>query len=115
MSTLSERINEAMGKSGVTVRQVATACGISYQAVRKWLTSETQALDGEHLIALSELTKFEAKWLITGKGPQHREYAQNQPQSLALQAMQKLPQGEQYKIPAFVDLLAKPDDKTGRQ
>lgn len=113
MSTLSERINEAMKKSGVSIQQVADECKISYQAVRKWCLGETHSIDGSHLIALSELTKFEPKWLMTGHGPKHREYAKNQPQCLALQAMEKLPPEEQYKIPAFIDLLAKPDGKTG--
>lgn len=105
MSTLSERIIEAMEKSGVSVKQVADACGISYQAVRKWRIKETQSLDGKHLVALAKLTGYECEWLMTGTGPKHRLYAKNQPQSLALQAMEKLPQEDQYKIPAFVDLF----------
>lgn len=115
MSTLSERIIEAMDKSGVSISRVAEACEISYQAVKKWRTSETHSLDGNNLVALSDLTGYECKWLMTGKGPKHREYAKNQPQALALQAMEKLPPEEQYKIPAFVDLLAKSDGKAGRQ
>lgn len=115
MSTLSERIIEAMDKSGASIPDVAKACECSYQAVKKWLTSESHSIDGNNLVALSELTGFECKWLMTGTGPKHREYAKNQSQALTLQAMEKLPTEEQHKIPAFVDLFAKPDGKTGQQ
>jgi len=115
VSTLSERIIEALDKSGKSIQEAANYCEVSYQAVRKWRTQETHSLDGKSLVALSELTGYECKWLMTGKGPRRREYAKNQPQALALQAMEKLPPEEQYKIPAFVDLLAKPDGKADRQ
>lgn len=104
--TLSERIIEAMDASGVSVRQVATACGISYQAVRKWRISETQSLDGNHLVALAKLTGYEPEWLMTERGPKIRTYATNAQQTLTLQAMQKMPEEEQYKIPAVVTLLS---------
>lgn len=115
MSTLSERIIEAMDSSGVSITEVAKHCECSYQAVKKWRTSETHSLDGNNLVALSELTGYECRWLMTGLGPKRREYAKNQSQSLALQAMEKLPPEEQYKIPAFVDLLAKSDGKAKEQ
>lgn len=104
--TLSQRIIEAMDASGVSVREVATACKISYQAVRKWRISETLSLDGNHLVALAKLTGYETEWLMTEKGPKIRTYATNAPQTLTLKAMQKMPEDEQYKIPAVVDLFA---------
>lgn len=115
MSTLAKRIIEAIDKSGASIPVVAKACECSYQAVKKWRTGETTSLDGNKLVALSKLTGYECEWLMTGCGPKHREYAKNQSQALTLQAMEKLPPEEQYKIPSFVDLLAKPADKTGQQ
>lgn len=111
MSSLSERIFEAMDDSGVSVQQVADACSITYQAVRKWRTKESLSLDGKSLVALSKLTGYECEWLMNGAGPKHRNYAKNEPQALALQAMQKLDTADQYKIPSFVDLLAEPKKK----
>jgi hypothetical protein len=114
VNTLSERIIEAMDTSGVSVRQVATACDMSYQGVRKWRTMETQSLDGKHLIALGRLTGFEPEWLMTGAGPKHRMYAKNECQTLTLKAMQKMPDEEQHKIPAFLDLFTESKKRTSQ-
>ena len=103
--TLSERIIEAMDASRASVKDVATACKISYQAVRKWRISETQSLDGKHLVALAKLTGYETEWLMMETGPKIRIYAKNAPQALTLKAMQKMPEDEQYKIPEVVGLF----------
>lgn len=115
MNTLTERIIEAIKHSGKSTTEVAAACGVSFQAVAKWQTHGIRSLKGESLVGLSELSGYQCKWLMTGKGPKHIEYAKNQPQVLALQAMEKLPLEEQYKIPSFVDLLTKPNHTTKTQ
>jgi hypothetical protein len=114
MTTLSDRIIEAMDSSGVSVREVATACKVTYQAVRKWRTMETQSLDGNNLIAFSRLTGYEAEWLMTVAGPKHREYAKNQSQSLTLKAMENMPAEEQHKIPAVIDIFTQPQKRNSQ-
>jgi transcriptional regulator with XRE-family HTH domain len=106
MSTLAERIIEAMDKSNVSVRQVATACGVTYQAVRKWRTTESKTLEASNLIKLAELTGYEAKWIISGEGPRIRLYARNQAQENTLRVMQDMPQDDQHKVPEIANLLA---------
>lgn len=112
MSTLSERIVEAMDTAGVSIPQVAEACSVKYQAVRKWFIGESVSMDGKSLVAFCNLTHFEPEWIMNGIGPKHRSYAKNKSQALTLEAMEKLPPEDQYKIPSFVDLLAQPK-KTG--
>lgn len=108
MSTLADRLIEAMDSAKVSIKQAAEACDVSYQAIRKLRIGESQSMDGATLVALSELTGYESKWIITGKGPKQRTYAKNEPQALALLAMEKMPASEQYKIPEVVHLFTQP-------
>jgi transcriptional regulator with XRE-family HTH domain len=107
MSTLAERIIESMDKAGVSVTQVAAACNVSYQAVRKWRTADTLHLDAGNLLKLAELTGFEPKWLLTGEGPRVRVYAKNEAQANTLKVMEAMPEAEQTKVPEIAHLLAK--------
>lgn len=86
--TLAERIEEAISESGVTVAQVAEACGISPQAVYGWMKGETRELMAENAVELAELTGYEAKWLVKEKGPKRRTYAKTPQQAHVLQAME---------------------------
>lgn len=112
MSTLAERIIEAMDTAGVSIKQAAEKCEVTYQAIRKLRIGESQSMDGATLVALSELTGYESKWIISGKGPKHRTYAKNESQALALLAMEKMPASEQYKIPEVVHLFTQPKKAT---
>ena len=106
MSTLAERIKEIMLATGLTTQQMATVCACSYQAVKKWENGTSASIDGAHLIALAEKTGYEAKWIITGKGPKHRAYAKNEIQADTLCTMEKLPEADQYKIRAVADVIS---------
>lgn len=113
MSSLADRITEAMDGAQVSVTQVAKACGVSYQGVRKWRTGETINLDASNLLALAEITGYEPKWLLTGEGPRVRRYARNEAQANTLKVMEDLPIDEQAKIPALANLLAQHPTKRG--
>ncbi len=107
MSSLADRIIEAMDKAGVSITQVAAACDVSYQAVRKWRTADTRHLEAGNLIKLAELTGYEPKWLLTGEGPRVRFYARNEAQANTLKVMEAMPEADQTKIPEIAHLLAK--------
>lgn len=68
MSTLAERVTEAIRESGVDVNKAAKACGISVQAVYKWMNGLSKTIAGEPLVELARLTNYEERWLISGKG-----------------------------------------------
>lgn len=106
MSTLAERIEEIMRACGMNIPQVAETCGCSYQAVKKWLTGATMSIEGEHLVKLAKKTGYEAEWIMLGTGPKHRAYAKNDLQADALCAMETLPEAEQYKIRAVIDVIS---------
>ncbi len=91
MSTLSERVIEAIGTPPrFTVAEIAEACDVSVQAVYKWLRGDTLKFKGSALVELAALTGYEARWLINNVGPKKRIYPSNEKQAHVLEIMQKL-------------------------
>jgi transcriptional regulator with XRE-family HTH domain len=88
MSSLAERVTEAIRESGVDVAKVAQVCGISVQAVYKWMNGASKTIAGEPLVELARLTNYEARWIVSGKGEKRKD-----PKATAVyQAMQTMPE-----------------------
>jgi transcriptional regulator with XRE-family HTH domain len=49
-------------------RDIATTCGISYEAVRQWFAGDTENIKNENLIALADGYDTTVDWLLSGKG-----------------------------------------------
>ena len=60
---ISERIRAARGRSGLTMRQVASECGVSAQLVFKW-ESGASFPNSSCLIAMCRLFDCSAEWLM---------------------------------------------------
>lgn len=71
MSSLSDRIREAMGKRSQA--ELARAAGVSDAAVTFWLDGTTKSLKGDTAVLLERETGYRANWLISGKGPKRIE------------------------------------------
>ncbi|SHM78150.1 Peptidase S24-like [Pseudomonas punonensis] len=64
-----------IGTRGVK-RDIATTCGISYEAVRQWFAGDTGNIKNENLAALAEGYDTTVDWLLSGKGePPRRKQA----------------------------------------
>ena len=72
MDDKAKRIKEAIETSGVNVLDVAAKCGISRQAVYKWMRGETKKVSGENLVVLASITGYEPLWLMTGEGEKNK-------------------------------------------
>lgn len=75
-TTLAERVAEATRLAeiaGYNAPAIAKACGISKQAVYKWLDGRTAKIEGSNLAVLSQLSGVEALWISTGRGPRLRK------------------------------------------
>jgi len=68
MSTLKDRIQEAVAFSGKRPAQIARECGVTPAAVSMWMDGTTQNLRMEQLFALADATGYEARWIATGDG-----------------------------------------------
>lgn len=108
MTTLAKRVAEAINESGVEVAQVAAACGISPQAVYKWMDGRSMTISGLHLVELARLTNFEARWIISGKGDKRQD-----PKAMAVLAvMQNMPEYKKDVIVKTSSVLAESDNGT---
>lgn len=59
-------------------RDIATTCGISYEAVRQWFAGDTENIKNENLVALADGYDTTVDWLLSGKGePPRRKDAPN--------------------------------------
>lgn len=69
MNTLADRITERSKELGVSVADIADACGVSQKAVYLWLSGKNKNLKHDHLFALSEALNVTPRWLALGEGP----------------------------------------------
>lgn len=61
-------------------RDIATTCGISYEAVRQWFAGDTENIKNENLVALADGYDTTVDWLLSGKGePPHRAELKAEP------------------------------------
>lgn len=68
MTTLAERIAEAIAYSGKKPAQIARECGVRSAAVSLWLDGSTRNLRMEYLFALEDATGYSARWIGIGQG-----------------------------------------------
>lgn len=57
-------------------RDIATTCGVSYEAVRQWFSGDTGNIKNDNLSAIAEGYDTTVDWLLSGKGePPRRSIA----------------------------------------
>ncbi len=61
------RIRHRRQQLGLTMQEVAIACGVSWQAVQRWET--TAAPKRSNLVLIARALNIGVEWLITGQGP----------------------------------------------
>lgn len=110
--TQGERIAEALRISGVTVAEIARACGISQQAIYQWISGETKQILGEYLVEVAELTGYDARWLAKEIGPKIRLYPKTAQQAHVLKVMQSMPEDQASLIVKIADSVAEPPAKS---
>ncbi|MNV15076.1 transcriptional repressor DicA [compost metagenome] len=72
MSTLAERLREAMDAAGVKQVQVARAAGIKPPSVADWLNGKTKNIKGANLVTVAQLLNVSEAWLADGVLPKER-------------------------------------------
>lgn len=75
MSVVS-RIEWAAEQAGIGKRELrrelAEACGISYQSASQWFTGKTKDISAENLSKVAKRLNVSLEWLLTGKGSSSR-------------------------------------------
>ncbi|WP_025138111.1 helix-turn-helix transcriptional regulator [Achromobacter sp. DH1f] len=72
MSTLAERLREAMDAAGIKQVQVARAAGIKPPSVADWLNGKTKNIKGANLVTVAQLLNVSEAWLADGVLPKER-------------------------------------------
>lgn len=80
MSTLAERIQEALDDTGAIAADLARACGVKPLSVSAWLSGDTKSLKSSTAIRAAEFLKVSQLWLTEGRGPKHPEGGPAAPQ-----------------------------------
>lgn len=68
MSTINDRIREAILSDGRTQSEIARACGVQRATVNDWVQGRTKYVRPEHLFALADALRISPRWLATGDG-----------------------------------------------
>lgn len=82
MTTLAERIQEALDEAGFLAADLARACGVKPPSVSAWLSSETKSLKAATAIRAAEFLGVNQLWLTEGRGPK-RPRATSEPHPTA--------------------------------
>jgi transcriptional regulator with XRE-family HTH domain len=76
LSTIGERLTDAMKQAKVSASDLARACGVSATAVHKW--TRGGKLSADNLPAASRALGVCEDWLRTGKLPRERQHAEEE-------------------------------------
>jgi len=75
MTTIGERIKEAMDAADLDQPKLARRIGVSKQAISAMISGSTKAPTAENVFKIAEATNHEARWIVTGKGPRTKQEA----------------------------------------
>lgn len=78
MVELSERLDSAMKRRGVSISQLSAAVGMSYQGIRKIVRGETTEMAAKNCEKIAAYLHVSSGWLATGKGDMLLPEAANQ-------------------------------------
>ena len=85
MSTLEERVSEAINATGLKPLPLSEKMGVSRQAIYDWLNGKSlDQMKAKNLISLSVLSGYEATWIMTGRGSKKSSLTAEQERVLSL-------------------------------
>lgn len=69
MSTLSDRLKQAISESAYSQAALAKHCSVKPPSVSAWLSGRTKNLRGENLVCIASALGVNIAWLADGTGP----------------------------------------------
>lgn len=73
MTTLAQRMKEAIDDAGVKPADVARACKITAASVSNWLSGETKSLKASTALRAADFLGVNQAWLAEGRGPKRSD------------------------------------------
>ena len=68
MSTLAERVREALTESGLTIAELARRTGVKHATVSFWLSGKTKTMSASNANAAAQALGVSVRWLVDGFG-----------------------------------------------
>lgn len=106
MDTIGKRITYAKTLAGYNTPELAKLIGVSRQALNQMELDKTKNPKPENLLKIADITGYELRWLITGKGPQTKKEAAKDRIDIS-----KLPSDSQAVIRALLHSLGDQGNK----
>lgn len=72
METWGERIQRRRIEVGISVTDLARACGIKSPSVHDWENGKTKKIEGDNLLAAAQALRVTPDWILRGHGPRER-------------------------------------------
>lgn len=73
MSTLADRLKDALEGTGIKQVDIARACGIRPPSVADWFNGKTQNIRGANLVITAKILGVSEAWLAAGVLPRERQ------------------------------------------
>lgn len=103
MSTLQERIKEALKKANMKPVELAKLAGVERATVSLWINGPTKTIEGDNLTRAARALNEDAHWLATGERRQSKN---------ATQAAETNPSLEYRMLQKFANLTEEDKDRT---
>jgi transcriptional regulator with XRE-family HTH domain len=71
--SITDRLNAAFDRSGLSQAELARMVGLTRGSINSWLRGRSINIRPEHLFAVADALRVEARWLATGAGPMERQ------------------------------------------
>jgi len=98
------RMRFARNKADKTQRQVAEACGVTFQTVCAWETGQAQDVLSNNLYAVADFLGVNARWLSTGQG---EPYSKDIDLQRLTNQLETLPEDQRDVVKRLIDSLTR--------
>jgi transcriptional regulator with XRE-family HTH domain len=107
LDTPAKRIAYAIEKSEKTLEQLAEEIGCSHAALSQWQTGATNVanIKAGLLLAFSEKTGIDVRWLLTGDGPRVSRYIMRPEMQRIATALQVMERSSPLQIETVVRMV----------
>ncbi|MBK9363038.1 MAG: helix-turn-helix transcriptional regulator [Rubrivivax sp.] len=107
LDTASDRIAYAINASGKTLESIAAEMGCTHATLSQWQRGRTDphSIKAGLLQAFSDVTGFDVRWLLTGKGPRVSRYVLTAEMDRISQAMKVMERTAPLQVETVVRMV----------
>jgi len=112
MSTLQDRIREALDKAEMKPVDLAKMCGVERATVSFWVRGQTKSIKGDNLTRAARALRVDPHWLATGErrpnsSVLHAKETNTSAEYRLLQKFSAMTEEDQNRTIAIIDVFLK--------